>query len=65
MLHDRKELVEREIKKLYKSAATMYLHIVTTNGDIHSKEYQDLKERISDLEYDLSMINKLIEDGYD
>lgn len=64
MLRERKELVEQEIQKLYKLASALYLRIVTTGGDVHSKEYQDMKDKISALEYDLSLINQLIKDGH-
>lgn len=64
MLRERKELVEQEIQKLYKLASALYLKIVTTDGDVHSKEYQDMKDKISALEYDLSLINQLIKDGH-
>ncbi len=66
MLRDRKALLEQEIRKAHEAAANMYLSIVVgQNGDVHSKEYQDLKERISNLQFDLSMVSQLILKGHE
>ena len=64
MLKDRKALLEHELKKAHTEAANMYLSLVIgANGDVHSKEYQDLKEKISDLTFDLNVVNQLIAEG--
>jgi hypothetical protein len=49
MLVDRKALLEQEIRKAQAEAANMYLSIAIGGGDVHSKDYQDLKEKISTL----------------
>ncbi len=65
MLRDRKALLEQELSSLKAEAAHMYLSIaVGGNGDVHSKEYQDLKEKISSLNFDLNMVNQLILQGH-
>jgi hypothetical protein len=65
MLRDRKALLEQEIKKSHSEAANMYLSLVIGgNGDVHSKEYQDLKEKISSLTFDLNAVNLLIAQGH-
>ena len=63
MLRDRRELLEHDIKKLQAEAANMYLSIVIGNGDINSAEYQKLKEQVSNLQFDLKMVNQLIDQG--
>jgi hypothetical protein len=63
MLRDRKALLEQEIRKAQTEAANMYLSLAIGGGDIHSKEYQDLKEKISDLNFDLNVVNQLIAQG--
>lgn len=65
MLRDRKALLEQEIKKASNEAANMYLSIVVSGGDVHSKEYQDLKEKISNLNFDLNTVNLLIAQGHE
>lgn len=65
MLRDRKALLEHEIKKANAEAANMYLSIVVSGGDVHSKEYQELKERITNLNFDLNIVNQLITQGRD
>ena len=42
----------------------MYLDIVTNNGDVHSEEYQQMRDRISKLEFDLNIVNQLIHKGH-
>jgi len=64
MLRDRKALLEQEIKKASNEAANMYLSIVVSGGDVHSKEYQELKERISTLKFDLNAVDLLIAQGH-
>ena len=64
MLRDRKALLEQEIKKSHHDAAHMYLTLAIGGGDVHSKEYQDLKEKITSLQFDLNVINQLIAQGH-
>ncbi len=64
MLQDRKALLEQEIRKAQAEAANMYLSIAVGGGDLHSKEYQDLKEKISSISFDLNVINQLIVEGH-
>jgi hypothetical protein len=42
----------------------MYLDIVTQGKDVHSSEYQELRDQISKLEFDLHMVNQLINQGH-
>jgi hypothetical protein len=64
MLRDRKALLEQEIKKAHAEAASMYLSLAVGGGNVHSKEYQDLKEKISTMNFDLNVINQLITQGH-
>ena len=64
MLKDRRVLLEHELKAAHERASTMYLDIVVTDGDVHSEEYQRLRDRISKLEFDLNMVNQLIHKGH-
>ena len=64
MLRDRRVLIEQEIKKLQAEAANMYLSIVVGGDNLDNKEYQQLKETIGRLEFDLEMINQLISEGH-
>ncbi len=34
------------------------------NGDVHSEEYQQMRDRISKLEFDLNVVNQLIHKGH-
>ena len=63
MLKDRRVLLEQEIQKAHEDAATMYLDIVTHDGDVTSIEYQSIKDKIMNLQFDLNIINKLISKG--
>lgn len=64
MLRDRKALLEQEIRKAQSEAANMYLSLVVGGtGDVHSKEYQELKDKISSLNFDLNIVNQLIAQG--
>jgi hypothetical protein len=63
MLVDRRELLENDIRKLHAEAADMYFDIVTHNKDVHSEEYQALKNKIVSLEFDLNVVNRLILQG--
>jgi len=63
MLKDRRVLLEQEITKAQDEAATMYLDIVTQCGDVHSTQYQTLRNKIMDLQFDLDLVNLLISKG--
>lgn len=65
MLKDRRVLIEQEITKVNGEAAVMYLNIVINNGDLHSTEYQEIKEKILSLQIDLNLINQLIHKGHE
>ena len=62
MLQDRRELLEYEIRKAHQIAADMYFSIIKS-GDVHSEEYQDLKDHIASLQFDLNCGNQLIHKG--
>ena len=64
MLRDRRVLIEQEIKKFQAEAANMYLSIVVGGDNLDNKEYQQLKETIASLEFDLEMVNQLISEGH-
>ena len=64
MLKDRRVLLEHDIKIAHDEAAHMYLDIVTHGGDVHSEAYQQLRDRISKLEFDLNIVNQLIHKGH-
>ena len=64
MLKDRRVLLEKEVQVAHNQAAEMYLDIVINNGDVHSEEYQRMRDRITRLEFDLNMINQLIHKGH-
>ena len=64
MLRDRRVLLEHDLKIAHDRAAEMYLDIVVTDGDVHSEEYQQMRDRISKLEFDLNVVNQLIHKGH-
>ena len=64
MLKDRRVLLEHDLKIAHDQAAEMYLDIVTNDGDVHSEEYQQMRDRISKLEFDLNIVNQLIHKGH-
>jgi len=64
MLKDRRVLLEHDLKIAHDQAAEMYLNIVVNNGDVHSEEYQQMRDRISELEFDLNVVNQLIHKGH-
>jgi hypothetical protein len=64
MLKDRRVLLEQEIAKAHEEASTLYLDIVTHDGDIYSKKYASIKDKIMNLEFDLNVVNKLIDKGH-
>jgi len=57
--------LENDLTKAHDEAAKMYLEIVTTDGDVHSLEYQALKNKITSLQFDINVINKLIYQGHE
>lgn len=65
MLKDRRALLENDLTNAHDAAAKMYLKIVTTDGDAHSLEYQALKNKITSLQFDINVINKLIYQGHE
>jgi len=64
MLKDRRVLLEHDLKEAHDRASTMYLDIVTNGGDVHSEEYQQVRDQISKLQFDLNMVNQLIHKGH-
>jgi hypothetical protein len=64
MLKDRRVLLEQEITKAHDEAATMYLDIVTHDKDVHNPDYQHLKDKIMNLQFDLNVVNQLIHKGH-
>jgi len=64
MLKDRRALLERELIKAHEDASELYLKIVTQEGDVASIEYQSLKEKIMNLQFDINIVNKLISKGH-
>jgi hypothetical protein len=64
MLKDRRVLLEHDLKIAHDQAAEMYLDIVVNNGDVHSEEYQRMRDQISKLEFDLNVVNQLIHKGH-
>ena len=64
MLKDRRVLLEQEIARVFDEAAAKYLDIVVNYGDVHSAEYQSLKEKVMKLQFDLDIVNKLIRKGH-
>ena len=64
MLKDRRVLLEQEIARVFDEAAAKYLDIVVNDGDVHSAEYQSLSEKVTKLQFDLDIVNKLIRNGH-
>ena len=64
MLKDRRVLLEQEITKAHDEAAKVYLDIVTNDKDVSSPEYYALKDKISNLQFDLNIVNQLIFKGH-
>ena len=70
MLKDRRVLVEQALNKARHDAAIVYMdmmrsEITNYDGFRLDETYQDLKDRITDLTIDLSVINSLIEQGHE
>lgn len=66
MLRDRRVLLEQEIKEVKEDAARCYLEIVTS-GEVFPlpQKYQLLKSKVEELQFDLVMVNQLIEQGHE
>jgi len=64
MLTDRRALLEHELTQAHDMAAAMYLDIVTKDGDVGNPKYQALKDRITSLQFDINIVNKLIYQGH-
>ena len=64
MLRDRRALLEHDLKIAHGQASEKYLDIVVNNGDVHSEEYQQMRDHITKLEFDLNIINQLIHKGH-
>jgi len=65
MLKDRRVLLEQDIKKAHVEAAAIYLDIVTHDKDVHNAEYESIKNKIMNLEFDLNVVNQLIHQGHE
>jgi hypothetical protein len=63
MLRDRRVLLEHELDQVKAKAAAMYLDIVRNNADVHSAEYQALREQVTRLQLDLDLVNHMIHQG--
>jgi hypothetical protein len=64
MLKDRRVLLEQEIDKVKTLASLMYLDIVTHDGLVQNGHYQDLRNKIMNLQCDLDLVNVLISKGH-
>jgi hypothetical protein len=64
MLKDRRVLLEHDLNEAHKRAAEMYLNIVVNNGNVHSEEYQQMRDQISKLKFDLNIVDQLIHKGH-
>jgi len=64
MLKDRRVLLEHDLKTAHDKASKMYLDIVVNDGDVHSEEYRQMRDRITKLEFDLNIVNQLIHKGH-
>lgn len=64
MLKDRRALLEHDLKIVQDLAANMYLRIVVGHVDVNSADYQTLRDRAAKLQFDLSIVNQLIQQGH-
>jgi hypothetical protein len=66
MLRDRRVLIEQNIQTLQKEAASMYLSMAVSQSldNTHITVYNNLREEISTLEFELSTVNHLIAHGH-
>jgi len=65
MLKDRRVLLEHDLKIAHDRASKMYLDIVTQGDRLIGEEYQQARDQISKLEFDLNMVNQLIHKGHE
>ena len=65
MLKDRRVLLEHDLKAAHDRAAHMYLNIVLRDSKDHDEEYQQLRDKVSKLEFDLNIVNQLIHKGHE
>lgn len=65
MLKDRRVLLEHDLKIAQEQAAKMYLDIVVSRKELHSDQYQVLREQVADLQFDLDIVNQLILKGHE
>ena len=63
MLRDRRALLEHDLAIARNEAASMYLDIVTRGGEAHSEAYQLLRDKVGKLQFDLDLVNQLIDKG--
>lgn len=65
MLRDRRALLEHDLKIVQDQAANMYLSIAVGGDNTHNAEYQALRDRVSTLQFDLGIVNQLIQQGHE
>ena len=65
MLRDRRVLLEQELKLAKADAAKCYLLIVAIGDTLLNEQYQSLKTRVEQLQFDLDMLNQLILEGHE
>ena len=61
MLRERKELLEREIVKLHKEAAAIYLNCMVSGTT--DPDYDKIKAKLHDLKFDLNVVDQLLAQG--
>ena len=65
MLKDRRLLLENDLKIATDQAAHRYLNIVLSGDSRDLVAYQALRDRVTSLQFDLDIVNKLIDQGAD
>ena len=65
MLKDRRLLLENDLKIATDQAAHRYLSIVLSGDSRDLVAYQALRDRVTSLQFDLDIVNKLIDQGAD
>jgi hypothetical protein len=65
MLKDRRVLLETDLKIARDQAAKRYLNMVVSGDTKDLVSYQALRDRATNLQFDLDIVNKLIEQGAD
>lgn len=63
MLKDRRVLLEHDLKIAQDEAAHMYLDIVVKGDAKDLIAYQLLRDKVTNLQFDLNIVNNLIEQG--